>query len=311
MKNIKCIQLIDLFIEMLIAERNAAANTVNEYRRDMRGLKQYLSSQNTSLLGATRDNITTYLSDLNSQKLSKSTQARKLSVIKEFYRFLQEDGFRSDYLGATIKSPRIPRSLPKCLSVEEITLLLDQAKNYGKNDYLKARNSCLFELMYATGMRVSEIVELPRNTVQGNPDAIIVKGKGSKERLVPISKVANRAIGNWLNQLEIKRQKETRKQESNYLFPSARGNGHLSRIRAFTLIQEIGQSVGISKAKLSPHVLRHSIATHWLTNGADLRVIQELLGHSEIGTTQIYTHVVDSHLKKTVLTKHPLAREAK
>ena len=310
MKNINCNLLVDQFIEMMVAERSLAINSVKGYESDLLALIQFLHTKQKTLLYATIEDLEAYVGELTKKRIASTSKARKVSVIREFYRFLQEDGYRKDFLGAKFKNPRPSKSLPKCLSVEEVSKLLDAAKNYSSNEYQQARDSCLFELMYATGMRVSEIVELPLTSVKGNPDTIIVKGKGSKERLIPISSIARNSIRQWLKQLK-KHQKQSNKPNSTYLFPASRGNGHLSRVRAFTLIQAIGLSVGIPKSKLSPHVLRHSIATHWLTNGADLRVIQELLGHSEIGTTQIYTHVVDSHLKNTVFTKHPLAQETK
>ncbi len=303
--------LIDQFIEMLVAERALARNSAQAYFRDLKGLDHYLGENSTMLGEATTDDITNYLNHLGTQRLSKSSQARKLSVIRQFYRFLEAEGIRQDVPGDKLKSPQKDRSLPKCLSIEDMNRLLDGARKHGKNDYERARNSCLFELMYATGMRVSELVELPVVSVQGHPECIIVTGKGSKERLVPLSNTAKKAIEGWLRQLEKRQAAGKRKTSSSiYLFPSGRGHGHLSRVRAFTLIREIGQSIGMAPDQLSPHVLRHSFATHLLTNGADLRIIQELLGHAEIGTTEIYTHVVDEHLKNTVLQKHPLASKS-
>lgn len=304
---------ISNFIEMLIAERSISRNTALAYTRDLVAFAKYLQKRKKELETAETEDITKYLNGLTKGLVSKSTQARKLSAIRQFYIFLHDEGITKDIPGQKLKSPKKQKLLPKNLTESEVNKILQASKSHGRNDYERARNLCIVELLYASGMRVTELVELPVSIVNGKPDFFLIKGKGSKERIVPLSRQAKMALQDWLeerNRKEIEKQKR-KIPNSPFLFPSPKGNSHLSRVSVFNLMKELARSAGIPLEKVSPHTLRHTFATHLLTHGADLKVIQELLGHEGIGTTEIYTHVVDENLKNTVLTKHPLSKNPK
>ena len=313
MNNLPVEELINNFIEMLVAERSIAMNTTMAYARDLVAFGKYLTKVKKDFLTADTDNIVKYLNGLNKKKYSKATQARKLTAIKQFYIFLHDEEIRPDIPGQKLKNPKKPPLLPKNLTEEEVGKILEASKSFGRDDYQKARNLCIVELLYASGIRVSELIELPLRIVQGDPDLIMVKGKGGKERIVPLSQQAKKALTNWLEERHRREVQKLKRKlpKSPFLFPSPKGNAHLSRVSVFNLMKELARSAGISPEKVSPHTLRHTFATHLLTHGADLKVIQELLGHEGIGTTEIYTHVVDENLRNTVLTKHPLAKDSK
>ena len=303
---------IEAFIEVAVAERSAALNTCAAYRRDLSGFNSFLRERGTSLSRAGKDDIEAYVSSLARSGMAPSTRARKLSAIRQLYKFAFESGFRSDMPALDVRHPKLPRTLPGTLSVEEVEAMIAAARSHGRNAYEKLRNACMLELLYATGMRVSELVGLPVAGVRGDPGALAVKGKGGKERLVPLSGPSRNALSEWLR---IRDEEEDRRNrpghaQSRHLFPSRGKLGHMTRVRAYTLIKEIAAAAGIDPEKVTPHKFRHAVATHLLANGADLISIQTLLGHADVGTTEIYTHVVDERLRSLVLKHHPLAKDS-
>ena len=289
------------FLISMQAERNASDNTLLAYKRDLEAFLAFLSNKGSDVTTATRADIEAFMLQLSNAGYASSSAARHLSAIKQYYAFLYDEGLATHNPSIELRSPKRPRKLPKVMSEAETEALLESAKKTGRSDLMKARNACLMQLLYATGMRVSELVSLPKSTVLGNPDMILVKGKGGKERLVPLSGAAKMAIAEYLKELN------KAEIDSRFMFPSRGASGHLSRIGFYNLIKQVSVRAGISPAKVSPHVLRHAFATHLLNNGADLRVIQMLLGHSDISTTEIYTHVLDERMKELVNTHHPLS----
>ncbi|QAY95313.1 recombinase XerD [Methylovirgula ligni] len=299
---------IAAFLEMLAAERGAAANTLEAYRRDLADYHGSLARAGKSLQNAATDDIKAYLRGLKSRGFAPSSSARRLSAIRQLHRFLYAEGLRGDDPAAILEGPRRAPSLPKILSVEEVERLLATAhaaaadapeKSAERLDAL--RTVCLLELLYATGLRVSELVALPKTAGKGAEPLIYVRGKGGRERLVPLSEPARRAIAAYRALLE------TRGGAAGpWLFPAAAASGHLSRQVFARDLKTIAARAGITTARVSPHVLRHAFASHLLQNGADLRVVQELLGHADISTTQIYTHVLDARMKAMVRDLHPL-----
>lgn len=291
-------RLIALFLEAMRAERGAAENTIRAYARDLSAYAAHVEAAGATLIDAGRDAIETWLAALEAEGRAPATRARALSSARQLHRFLYDDGWRGDDPGARIAGPRKRRPLPKTLSVAEVEALLEAARAAGP------RARCLMELLYATGMRVSELVALPAAAAQGDPRMILVKGKGGKERLTPLSPPARDALRDWL----AARDAEPKTRKSRFLFPGGGASGHLTRVRFFQMIKDLAVAAGISPARVSPHILRHAFASHLLANGADLRAIQELLGHADISTTEIYTHVQEERLKSLVAEKHPLAR---
>jgi integrase/recombinase XerD len=253
--------------------------------------------------------VEAYLVHCDAQGLAVSTRARRLSAIRQLYRFAFEEGWRADNPAIQIKGPGREKRLPKVLTEAEVDRLLTAARSHGRPED-RVRNACLVELLYATGLRVSELVGLPVAAARGNPQMLLVRGKGGRERMVPLSPPARTALTEWLalrdGAEEIARAEG--RAPSSFLFPSSGKEGHLTRHRFYGLIKEIAVAGGVSPAKVTPHTLRHAFATHLLANGADLRAIQTLLGHADISTTEIYTHVLDERLKALVQTHHPLAR---
>lgn len=305
---------LEAFLEMMIAERGAAENTIESYTRDLSDLSVFLSGQKTHLLNATSDHIRDYLHQMNETGFAPKTQSRHLSAIKQFYRFLHEEGLRDNDPTGIIDAPKSGLSLPKTMSQDDVELLLTSAEaaiqRAGKGDTKKlkaARFYALLELLYATGMRVSELVSLPKNILKRDAPFLLIRGKGNKERLVPISERARKALLTYQQLLNETQQKQNEEHESPYLFPANSKSGHLARQVFARELKELAISAGIDPEKISPHVMRHAFASHLLANGADLRAVQELLGHSDISTTQIYTHVLDERLKKLVNDHHPLA----
>lgn len=301
---------IDTFLEAQAAELNASENTRLAYARDLMDFSAFQSAKGTSLIRAQRDQIEAYLIRCEAEGLARTTRARRLSALKQFFRFAYEEGWRADNPTLQIKGPGRAKHLPKTLTESDVDALLAVARTHGRTDLERARNACLLEVLYATGMRVSELVALPDAAVRGNPDMILVRGKGGKERMVPLSGPARSALQAWL---DLRDARETQaaakgKVESRYLFPSYGKAGHLTRHRFFALIKDLAVAAGLDPSKVSPHTLRHAFATHLLANGADLMSIQALLGHADVSTTEIYTHVLDARLKDLVLTHHPLAQ---
>jgi integrase/recombinase XerD len=300
---------VPFFLEAIRAEQNASDNTVMAYQRDLADFETYLGSIKKNLATAERPEIDAYLIDLANQGLANSTRARRLSSVKQLYRFAFEEGLRTNNPAAQVRGPTRNKSLPKTLDTDAVERLLVAASETGKTKQEKIRNTCLIQLLYATGMRVTELVSLPVSSVRGDPEMILVKGKGGKERMVPLSPAAKLAIIVYLRDWDenADRARTKGKASSKFLFPSNGKLGHLTRIRFYTLVKEFAQRAGLDPSGVTPHVLRHAFATHLLAGGADLRVIQMLLGHADIATTEIYTHVLDDKLKELVLKKHPLA----
>lgn len=302
---------IAVFLEAIQAEHNAADNTLLAYDSDLGSFAAYLADRNRDFAGASRGDIEQYLISLADDGMSGATRARRLSSIRQIYRFAFEEGWRGDNPAAQVKGPKPSKHLPQTLSEEEVDRLLEAAMTTGRAPLDRARNTCLMQLLYATGMRVSELVSLPYASVQGNPDMVLVKGKGGKERLVPLSAPAKLALAAYLRALRQQRDAEAAKTPGGtkppaWLFPSRGKLGYLTRIRFYTLIKEIAVTAGIDPKRVTPHVLRHAFATHLLANGADLRIIQMLLGHADIATTEVYTHILDEKLRDLVLQNHPL-----
>ncbi|MDF1708176.1 MAG: site-specific tyrosine recombinase XerD [Paracoccaceae bacterium] len=301
---------ISAFLEAQAAELGAATNTLLAYGRDLKDFADWLDGR-SDFPRATRDDVEAYLIHCDAQGLAKSTRARRLSAIKQLYRFAFEEGWRTDNPAIQISGPGRDQRLPKVLSVDEVDRLLQAARALGRNREDRVRNTCLMELLYATGMRVSELVSLPVSAARGDPRMLLIMGKGGKERMVPLSPPARAAMSLWLN-LRDSGQDALRakgKPASKFLFPSSGRLGHLTRHRFYLLIKDIAVQAGISPAKVTPHTLRHAFATHLLANGADLRAIQTLLGHADVATTEIYTHVLDERLTALVMDHHPLARD--
>lgn len=306
---------IEAFLEMLSAERGAARNTLDAYERDLKDFAGFLSTRDRALDAATSRDIRDYLESLTAQGLSASTAARRLSALRQFHGFLFAESVRKDDPCGSIEGPRRARPLPKTLTVEEVDALLAAARlaEDGRTQeeavlaYKRARLVCLMEVLYATGLRVSELVGLPLTAVRGEERFLAVSGKGGRERLVPLSETAREAIDTYLPLRTMRLGDHV----SPWLFPSRGRQGHLTRHRFAQLLKDLATSAGLDPTRVSPHTLRHAFASHLLANGADLRSVQQMLGHADISTTQIYTHVLDERLKELVQTHHPLAKKGK
>lgn len=302
---------LSTFLDAQAAELDAAQNTQLAYGRDLIDFTGWLRSEKTDLEQASRDNVEQYLIHCDAQGLAQATRARRLSAIKQLYRFAYEEGWRTDNPAIQIKGPGRQKSLPKTLSVEQVDRLLAAAQTSARNINDRLRNTCLMELLYATGMRVTELVTLPVSAARGDPAMLLVRGKGDKERLVPLAPAAKTALGVWISARDKMDAEQVAKGAlpSKFLFPSRGKSGHLTRHRFYMLIKELALVGGVPPKDVTPHTLRHAFATHLLANGADLRAIQTLLGHADISTTEIYTHVLDERLKELVLEHHPLAKD--
>lgn len=298
---------IQSFLEAQAAELDAARNTLLAYGRDLNDFAGWLDHRKQHFATVAQTDVEDYMIACDAEGLSPSTRARRLSAIKQIFRFAFEEGWREDNPAIQIKGPGQKKSLPKTLSVEEVAALLKAARDTGK---ASLRNTCLLELLYATGMRVTELVTLPVSAARGDPRMILVRGKGGKERMVPLSPPAREALVAYLAERDAEedKQKAEGHAESRFLFPSRGKSGHLTRHRFFGLIKEIAAKAGVPIDKVTPHTLRHAFATHLLAGGADLRAIQTMLGHADVATTEIYTHVLDEHLTELVMTHHPLAK---
>ena len=297
--------LVGAFLEMMSAERGAARNTIAAYSRDLADYSEFLGRKGVAVTSAGREQVTQYLAELDANGIAAASSARKLSAIRQFHKFLAADGIRADDPTRIIASPKARRSLPKVLSIEEIARLLAMAESEieleGVTDAQRAMSHRLYlllELLYATGMRVSELVSLKRVQVMRDASFLTIRGKGAKERIVPLTDRARDAVKAYVSTLE---------PGSPWLFPAGGETGYLSRQVFARELKGLAARAGIGAARISPHVLRHAFASHLLAGGADLRVVQTLLGHSDISTTQIYTHVLDERLRTLVETHHPLA----
>lgn len=295
--------LVEAFLEMMSAERGAARNTIEAYRRDLSDYAGFLAGRGKSALSAQREEIVAYLYFLDAQGLAASSAARRLSALRQFHKFLCADQLRPDDPTRIVASPRARRPLPNVLSVAEVDRLLTTAEaeaNAEAEPLEKAaalRLYVLLELLYATGMRVSELVSLRRSAVMRDASFLTITGKGNKERIVPVNDSARDAVRAWVALLP----------PGPWLFPAGGEEGYLSRQVFARDLKGLAARAGIVAARVAPHVLRHAFASHLLQGGADLRVVQTLLGHADISTTQIYTHVLDEKLRALVETHHPLA----
>ncbi|MDZ4868027.1 MAG: site-specific tyrosine recombinase XerD [Alphaproteobacteria bacterium] len=294
---------LETFLEMLSAERGAAIHTLDAYRRDLLDYAGFLKKRGRSLTNGSAADVRGYLETLSSAGLKASTQARRLSAMRQLHRFLLDEDIRADDPTSAVESPKRARPLPKVVTEAQTQSIIDAAASLEGPEAI--RLLCIVELLYASGLRVSELVSLPLVAVSGERRTILVKGKGGRERLVPLGAPAREAITAYLKVRARFLPKLERAQR--YLFCSRGVEGYLTRRRVAQLMKDLAVKAGVDPRKLSPHVLRHAFASHLVAHGADLRSVQQLLGHADIATTQIYTHVQDERLRKLVAEKHPLA----
>ena len=305
--------LIESFLDMMSAERGAAHNTLSAYRRDLIDFSASCARRRSNLSCASRDIIRSYLSELSDAALKPSSQARKLSVLRRFYGFLYSEGRRDDDPCTAIESPQAKRPLPKILSAQEVLQLIEAARatkleTVGKSPE-RARLLAMVEVLYSSGLRISELVSLPLSSIRKDERFIHVRGKGGRERLAPLGGEARVALDAYLAvRPGFIPAGEENGPSARYLFPSRGRSGHLTRRRCHQLLKELAVSAAIDPERLSPHVLRHAFATHLVEGGADLRSVQIMLGHADIATTQIYTHVAQSRLRTTMESAHPLGK---
>lgn len=300
-------RLIQRFLEMMSAERGAAGNTLAAYQRDLEEYAAHLNAAGTGPQRATPEHIRNYLAALDGEGRKAATAARKLSAVRQFHNFLYGEGIVRENPATAIDAPRLRRPLPKVMTADDVTRLIGTAEARiaalsGKARVKAARLHCLLELLYATGLRVSELVGLKRQAVAKSPQFLIVKGKGGRERLVPVSQKAGQSVAAYLAAQHLEDIPE-----SPWLFPSHGAAGHLTRQHFALELKALAAEAGLAATGVSPHVLRHAFASHLLAGGADLRAVQQMLGHADIATTQIYTHIESDRLRAAVETHHPLA----
>lgn len=303
-------RLITLFLEMMTVDRNAAPMTLRNYGRDLSKFDAFLRARKEALLTAGPDDISAYLAAVEKDGLSAATAALKLSALRQFYAFLYEEGHRDDNPAILIERPKARRPLPKILSIEETARLAEAAKG---SDARAIRLRAMIELLYSAGLRVSELVTLPLSAIRTGDEVLVVQGKGGRERLAPVGGAAARAVDGYLSVRTefLARSSDGAVIESIFLFPSRGKTGHVTAARFAQGLKELATAAGIAPSRVSPHVLRHAFATHLLSGGADLRSVQAMLGHADITTTQIYTHVAQDRLKDLVFKAHPLAKKRK
>ncbi len=309
-------KLTSLFLDMLAAEQGAGVNTLDAYRRDLTDFSEFLTHAGQNFAGAETQALRDYLADLDSRGFKSSSVARRLSAMRHLFRFLLNERVRSDDPAAILSGPKRGRGLPKVLSISDVDRMLTRAQELTRTDVSPAqrlralRLYCLLEVLYATGLRVSELVSLPLSAARRDARMIVVRGKGNKERLVPLNEASRQAMADYLAAMEVmKPEKKKNAASSKWLFPSFGESGHLTRQHFARDLKELAAASGLAPRLVSPHVLRHAFASHLLHNGADLRIVQTLLGHTDISTTQIYTHVVEERLKSLVRDLHPLAEK--
>jgi integrase/recombinase XerD len=308
-------RLTDLFLDMLAAEQGAGVNTLDAYRRDLTDLSEFLVRKGQSFVGAGTDVLRDYLAELDTRGFKSSSVARRLSAMRHLFRFLLNERIRGDDPAAILSGPKRGRGLPKVLSIADVDRMLTKAKELADakgspQQRLRAmRLYCLLEVLYATGLRVSELVSLPLSAARRDARMIVVRGKGNKERLVPLNDASRQAMADYLAAMAALRSGKQNAAPSKWLFPSFGESGHLTRQHFARDLKELAAASGLVPRLVSPHVLRHAFASHLLHNGADLRIVQTLLGHTDISTTQIYTHVVEERLKSLVRDLHPLAEK--
>jgi integrase/recombinase XerD len=301
--------LIELFLDMIAAERGASANTLDAYRRDLSDFAADLQRTRGSVARADSDALRGHLGRLAARGLAAASVARRLSAIRQLYRFLYSEGHRGDDPAAVIEGPKRGRSLPKVLTVKQVDDLLARAREgmsveAAPERLRAARMNCLLEVLYATGLRVSELVSLPAAAARRDQRMLVIRGKGGRERLVPLNDPARQCMADYLAL-----RTEAKLDTSKWLFPSFGESGHLTRQHFARELKTLALAAGLKASQVSPHVLRHAFASHLLQNGADLRMVQTLLGHADISTTQIYTHVLEERLKSLVRDLHPLAEK--
>ena len=313
-------KLIGLFLDMLAAEQGVGPNTLDAYRRDLTDFSEFLARGGQGFAGAETQGLRDYLADLDRRGFKSSSVARRLSAMRHLFRFLLNERIRSDDPAAILSGPKRGRGLPKVLSIADVDRLLTHAKTLSNTlseapeatapQRLRAmRLYCLLEVLYATGLRVSELVTLPRAAARHDARMIVVRGKGNKERLVPLNDASRQAMADYLSAMEALKPAKKGAASPKWLFPSFGESGHLTRQHFARDLKELAAAAGLPPRLVSPHVLRHAFASHLLHNGADLRIVQTLLGHTDISTTQIYTHVVEERLKSLVRDLHPLAEK--
>ena len=311
-------RLIDLFLDMLAAERGAGDNTLSAYRRDLEDLAAFLRRAGQGFAGASTQVLRDYLADLDTRGFKSSSVARRLSSMRHLFRFLLNERIRADDPAAILSGPKRGRPLPKVLSIADVDRLLTRARELmqrpgqsAAQQVRAARLHCLLEVLYATGLRVSELVSLPLSAARRDARMIVVRGKGDKERLVPLNESARQAMADYLAVMAAAQGAKVGQtpapKPSKWLFPSFGESGHLTRQHFARDLKDLAVAAGLPARVISPHVVRHAFASHLLHNGADLRIVQTLLGHTDISTTQIYTHVVEERLKSLVRDLHPLA----
>ena len=310
-------RLIELFLDMLASEQGAGPNTLDAYRRDLTDFSEFLAAAGRGFAGVETQTLRDYLADLDGRGFKSSSVARRLSAMRHLFRFLLSERVRSDDPAAILSGPKRGRGLPKVLSIAEVDRLLGRARELAEAPEIPAlqrframRLYCLLEVLYATGLRVSELVALPLSASRRDTRMIAIRGKGGKERLVPLNEPSRQAMADYLAAMQALRQeRKSNAAVSKWLFPSSGESGHLTRQHFARDLKELAAAAGLAPRLVSPHVLRHAFASHLLHNGADLRVVQTLLGHTDISTTQIYTHVVEDRLKSMVRDLHPLAEK--
>lgn len=300
------------FLDMLAAERGAAANTLEAYRRDLEDYVRFLALRKSMISAAAPADISDYMQEQAKAGLAATSRARRLSAVRQLYKFLVAEDMIEDDPSHKIAAPKLSKPLPKTLSIDDVERLMTSARArtdtglMGRDQWRTLRLHCLVEMLYATGMRVSELIALPRNVLSGDPRVLTIKGKGGRERLVPLNTPARAALDRYI--AAGRDSGGDHPQLANrWLFPSKSAEGHLTRQRLAQELKELADAAGLDPAAVSPHVLRHAFASHLLDRGADLRSVQKLLGHADISTTEIYTHVLDERLKQVVFDHHPLA----
>ena len=294
---------LEYFFEYLISEKNFSLNSIDAYKRDL--LQLFNNDINLDLKVVNENYVVENLNSLKKMHTSNRSIARKISCYKNFFKFALEENWIENNPCLKLKTPKYINKLPETLSINDINLLLKSSKISDSKDMNNIRNNTLLELIYGTGLRVSELVSMPLSAINENSQLILIKGKGKKERLVPISSSAKNATINWLF---FRNKMKTKENSKKYLFPANSNLGHISRVQFFNILKKISRHAGLINKKISPHVIRHAFATHLLSNGADLRIIQSLLGHSDIATTQIYTHVLEEQKKSLVMNFHPFSK---
>jgi integrase/recombinase XerD len=306
--------VVERFLDMLSAERGASVNTLDAYSRDLAHFSSFVHKRDRSLDAATTEDITNFITQMVEEGLAASSRARRLSALKQFYRFLVSEGVRPDDPASMVGGPKRDAALPKTLTVDEVDQLLGAARRKVAESRSTQRAKalrlyCLLEILYATGMRVSELVALPRTALVGDDRTLTITGKGGRQRMVPLNSAAQEALMLYIQELDTPVSKEAGRDEgrSQWLFPSWGQQGYLTRQRLAQELKALARDAGVEPSRISPHVLRHAFASHLIERGADLRSVQKLLGHADITTTQVYTHIREGHLRKVVQEHHPLS----